>query len=683
MPSRHRILLSHVAPRRLRHHPELVQPHHRVVAHLELQAGLLLELAQEVRLLLHEVQRHLRMEAHGELALLVVGSGPLERALHPAHDDFGPEHAAGAVARRALGGHRLPERGSHALARHLDQSQLRDRERLGAGAIAAEVRAQLLQHLVAVAARLHVDEVHNDDSTDVPQAELSRHLARRFEVGLHDRALGVFLARVAPRVHVDRRERLGRLDDEVPPRREIHARLEQVADLRLDVVLVEQRRLGLVRLHPREQIGIDLFEILHDLVVQHLGVDQQRVDLVREEVANDPPGEAGLTLQQRRGAHRAGLPFDLLPQAVQVIDLALAALLGQVLGDGADDPAARVFRDELRHQVAQLSPLLAVLDLPGDADLGGERHVHEKPPRERDLRGDARPLRADRLLDDLNDLRFTALQLVGDVRQAATAGTATAVCSAVAVFVCGIGRLLLVLRLDQVGRVEKGALDGPDVDERGLDPREHGFDRAEVDVAHRAAGDIYLGTVEAVLPGIQAAFVNIGADKSAFLHASDLIESEDEEEPSDPADENGNCGANGASRSGRRGLPNIADELKRGEAKVVQVTKEPISTKGPRVTAQISLAGRFLVYMPFASKVGVSRKIENREQRAKLRDLVSKLVPKDEGGWIIRTVADDLTEETCKREIDHLFGLWKKVQRKAKSVRAPALLQRETSLTRS
>ena len=207
--------------------------------------------------------------------------------------------------------------------------------------------------------------------------------------------------------------------------------------------------------------------------------------------------------------------------------------------------------------------------------------------------------------------------------------------------------------------------------------------------ARRSVGDIYLGTVEAVLPGIQAAFVNIGAEKSAFLHASDLIEADDEDAPSDHDDENGDGtgenggggGGNGGSRSRRR-LPNVADELKRGETRIVQVIKEPIGTKGPRVTAQISMAGRFLVYMPFASKVGVSRKIENRDQRAKLRELVAKLVPKDSGGWIIRTVAEDLTEQSCKREIDHLYGLWKKIKRKSGSVRAPALLQRETSLTR-
>jgi ribonuclease G len=221
--------------------------------------------------------------------------------------------------------------------------------------------------------------------------------------------------------------------------------------------------------------------------------------------------------------------------------------------------------------------------------------------------------------------------------------------------------------------------------------------------AQRMVGDIYLGKVEAVLPGIQAAFVDIGAEKSAFLHASDLIASDEDEEPAErdaePAGDDddddeepearaeggrggGGGGGGGGRRGSRRKLPSVADELERGQTKIVQVTKEPIGTKGPRVTAQVSLAGRFLVYMPFASKVGVSRKIDHRDQRAKLRELVSGLVPKDEGGWIIRTVAEDLTEKSCKREIDHLLGLWKKVKRKASSVRAPSLLQRETSLTR-
>jgi len=188
----------------------------------------------------------------------------------------------------------------------------------------------------------------------------------------------------------------------------------------------------------------------------------------------------------------------------------------------------------------------------------------------------------------------------------------------------------------------------------------------------RTVGNIYLGKVEAVLPGMQAAFVDIGTGKSAFLHASDLIEPDEDDE-----DENGR-----PRRNGRR-LPNIQDHMKRGESLLVQVTKEPIGTKGPRVTRQISLAGRFLVYMPYASKIGVSRKIGAREERQRLREMVGGLLPKDSGGVIVRTVAEDLTDKKVKVELKSLLDQWKKIKRKAHFVRlkAPAPVYRETSLT--
>jgi ribonuclease G len=226
----------------------------------------------------------------------------------------------------------------------------------------------------------------------------------------------------------------------------------------------------------------------------------------------------------------------------------------------------------------------------------------------------------------------------------------------------------------------------------------------------RIVGDIYLGRVQAVLPGIQAAFVDIGLEKSAFLHASDLLEPDEDEEPDDredgeevpdadevagadapseprgrPAGRNGGAGAAEVRQRevGRRTLPNVADLLKKGQTIPVQVTKEPINTKGCRVTAQISLPGRFLVYMPYASRVGVSRKIDSRDQRARLRELVTRLLPEDAGGMIVRTVAEGVTEADFRREIDSLLAQWKKVKRKQLYVRnPPALLQREASLTR-
>jgi len=205
----------------------------------------------------------------------------------------------------------------------------------------------------------------------------------------------------------------------------------------------------------------------------------------------------------------------------------------------------------------------------------------------------------------------------------------------------------------------------------------------------RMVGDIYLGKVEAVLPGIQAAFVDIGTEKSAFLHASDLVFPEDEEKDDDdatadePDAEQDEEEEPAAERRGRRApAPPIQDQLKRGQEILVQVSKEPISTKGPRVTAQVSLAGRFLVYIPTASRVGVSRKIGDRDERKRLRELVQAVLPEDSGGVIVRTVGEDVTEDTFRRDLRSLQAQWKKIQRKTRFQKAPSLVHRETSLTR-
>ena len=224
----------------------------------------------------------------------------------------------------------------------------------------------------------------------------------------------------------------------------------------------------------------------------------------------------------------------------------------------------------------------------------------------------------------------------------------------------------------------------------------------------RMVGDIYLGKVEAVLPGIQAAFVNIGTEKSAFLHNSDLVYDEDgddddddddgeEDDAADPDDADASGESDGevvatparkAKRGGggrrrRKDPPQIQDVLKRGQSLVVQVSKEPISTKGPRVTAQVSMAGRFLVYMPFASRVGVSRKIGERAERQRLREQVQKVLPEDSGGVIVRTVGEDVTQDTFTRELETLIAQWGRINKKTKFVgNPPKLLHRETSLTR-
>ncbi|MGI9181299.1 MAG: Rne/Rng family ribonuclease [Longimicrobiaceae bacterium] len=191
----------------------------------------------------------------------------------------------------------------------------------------------------------------------------------------------------------------------------------------------------------------------------------------------------------------------------------------------------------------------------------------------------------------------------------------------------------------------------------------------------RIVGDIYFGKVEAVLPGIQAAFVDLGTEKAAFLHVSDLGREEDAEGEEEEEEENG------AKRRSRR-YPPIQDLVRKGEELLVQVSKEPIGTKGPRVTAQISLPGRFLVYMPGSDHVGVSRKIEDREERARLRALAQEILPKGAGGIIVRTVGEELTRETFERELKSLLATWKQIKARSARSRAPAAIHREAKLTK-
>jgi ribonuclease G len=198
--------------------------------------------------------------------------------------------------------------------------------------------------------------------------------------------------------------------------------------------------------------------------------------------------------------------------------------------------------------------------------------------------------------------------------------------------------------------------------------------------AVRRVGDIYKGRVNAVLPGMQAAFVDLGLEKSAFLHASDLQPDSDLDEMFED-DEDGDD----RKRSGGRGRrdeapPRIEDALKKGQEILVQITKEPIGTKGPRVTTQVSLPGRYLVYMPAHEHVGVSRKIEDRTERTRLKTLLRELRPKG-AGVIVRTVGAEQGRKEFQSDVKYLEQLWQKIEKQAERSRAPALLHQEMEFT--
>ena len=190
--------------------------------------------------------------------------------------------------------------------------------------------------------------------------------------------------------------------------------------------------------------------------------------------------------------------------------------------------------------------------------------------------------------------------------------------------------------------------------------------------AKRIVGNVYKGKVTSVKPGLQAAFVDIGLERAGFLHASDL-----DHDDSDEEDEHGKPRGRGRGRS--RHVPDIGTVLKVGDAILVQVTKEPISTKGPRLTADISLPGRYLVMMPKGRHIGVSRKIEDRRERVRLKQLLQKHRP-DEGAFIIRTAATNVSEEGIRQDVNYLSDLFRKIDTASAESVAPALVHEDIGM---
>ena len=172
------------------------------------------------------------------------------------------------------------------------------------------------------------------------------------------------------------------------------------------------------------------------------------------------------------------------------------------------------------------------------------------------------------------------------------------------------------------------------------------------------AGNIYLGVVDNVLPGMEAAFVEIGLEKNGFLYVDEIVVPELE----------------GKRHHGKK----IQDLISRGEQLLVQAVKDPMKTKGARLTTEISLPGRFLVYVPNGEGLGVSRRLEDAE-RARLKEIIKGLEVK-EGGVIVRTAAEGASAEDIERDLVFLQRLWKTIQVRAKGATAPSLVYQEAEL---
>ncbi len=189
-------------------------------------------------------------------------------------------------------------------------------------------------------------------------------------------------------------------------------------------------------------------------------------------------------------------------------------------------------------------------------------------------------------------------------------------------------------------------------------------------------GNIYKGRVIRVLPGMQAAFVDIGLEKAAFLYVADVLDEMNEVARYIDGDNSGTDQADAIEQP----LPPIEDLLKEGQEILVQISKEPISTKGARITSHISLPGRHLVYMPTVDHVGISRRIDDEEERERLRELVETMKPEG-SGFIVRTVSEGKSEADLKADMDFLVELWKEISSGIDERKAPALIHSDLDVT--
>ena len=186
------------------------------------------------------------------------------------------------------------------------------------------------------------------------------------------------------------------------------------------------------------------------------------------------------------------------------------------------------------------------------------------------------------------------------------------------------------------------------------------------------AGMVAKGRVTRVLPGMQAGFVDIGLEKAAFLYVGDYL---DDEGLLDGEDED----RRRRFRRGQRQVPRIETLLQEGQEIIVQVAKEPIGTKGARITSHLSIAGRHLVLTPWSKRVGVSRRIGSDRERRRLRDIVTRARPKDLG-FIIRTAGEGTREADIEADVAYLSAVWEEIRAAQTGARAPATLYEELSL---
>ena len=213
----------------------------------------------------------------------------------------------------------------------------------------------------------------------------------------------------------------------------------------------------------------------------------------------------------------------------------------------------------------------------------------------------------------------------------------------------------------EAGETRVAILEGGDLEEFYI----------ERDDASKQFGNIYKGVVKSIIPGMGAAFVDLGTAKDGFLYVTDAL--------SNPFDEEMSIDDQSSRFQGRRRV-NIDDVLREGQSIIVQVVKEGIRNKGPRLTTHFSLPARYLVLMPGDRRFGISRRLDDRKERDRIKGIFSQIELPEDAGIIVRTAGEGKSEREFIRDIKYTTQLWKKIRSGIKRKRAPSLIHHEFSL---
>src|SRR6185437_309042 len=378
-------------------------------------AGELLHLAQALAALQLERLGDLRIDAQDQILALDAGGELAHFGVDLVADGGGRFHQPHAVAVGAGAAEGALEGLLHPLAGERDQAEVVEIEHLGGSAVGAHGLLEALQHALAVAALVHIDEINHNDAAEVAQANLAHDLLDGLEIGLHD---GVFqpvgAADVLAGVDVNGHQRLGLVEHDVAAALQPDLALERIVDLLLDAEVLEHGFVAGVKADARGQGRHEIVHELDDALVLLVGVHVDLVEVGRELVAQGALDQVEVVVQQRGRAHFLELLAQIVPLIGEQTDVGEQLLVGGAGAGGAHDEAAGEILAVLEDEAFQPGALLIAGDAAGDADVMGRRHVDQETAGKREVAGDARPLLADGLLGDLDQNLLAGAEQITD-----------------------------------------------------------------------------------------------------------------------------------------------------------------------------------------------------------------------------------------------------------------------------